>query len=277
MVEAIITGVFTVLLRVTGGRALQGEVQVSGSKNTALALMAAAMLPAGETVLRGVPRVSDVEIFRTLMAQVGAPSEWTGPHTLVVSGGHLSGGQPSADLARKMRASYYLMGPMLGLLGQARVGLPGGCNIGARPVDLHFRAFEALGARVRIEGGEAVARASRLRGADMTLLGNFGPSVGATINALLAAVLTPGVTRIYGAAQEPDVWEVAALLNRAGARVAGAGTSTLEIEGVRRLAGVAYDVPGDRIEAGTFLLAGAATGGDVRVYGLPSRRLQPQG
>jgi UDP-N-acetylglucosamine 1-carboxyvinyltransferase len=131
-----------VLLRVAGGTALTGEVRVSGSKNAALALMAAAMLLRGETVLRGVPRVSDIEIFRKLMAQVGAPSEWTGGHTLVVEGGCLSGGTPSPDLARKMRASYYLMGPVLGLAGRARVGLPGGCNIGARPMDLHLRALK---------------------------------------------------------------------------------------------------------------------------------------
>jgi UDP-N-acetylglucosamine 1-carboxyvinyltransferase len=132
-----------------------------------------------------------------------------------------------------------------------------------------------MGAAVTVEAGEAFAAADRLRGAEMTLTGAFGSSVGATINAMLAAAVTPGVTRIYGAAQEPDVWEVAALLNRAGARIAGAGTSTVEIEGVRRLEAVAYDVPGDRIEASTFLLAGAATGGDVRVDGLAAWTLGP--
>ncbi|HYF95739.1 MAG TPA: UDP-N-acetylglucosamine 1-carboxyvinyltransferase [Symbiobacteriaceae bacterium] len=255
-------------LQITGGTRLVGTVPVSGSKNGALALMAAAMLPAGESVLRGVPRIADIEILRSLMAAVGVASEWTDRHTLVIAGGRLEEGPPPTELARKMRASYYLMGPLLGRLGRARVGLPGGCSIGARPIDLHFRAFEALGARTGIEAGEAWAEAVRLRGADMTLVGPFGSSVGATINALLAACVTPGVSRIFGAAQEPEVWAVAAFLNRAGARIAGAGTATVEVEGVSRLHPVTYDVPGDRIEAGTCLLAGAATGGDVRVEGI---------
>jgi UDP-N-acetylglucosamine 1-carboxyvinyltransferase len=255
-------------LQISGGTRLIGTVSASGSKNAALALMAAAMLPAGETVLRGVPRIADIEVFRSLMAAVGATSVWTDRHTLVISGGNLSEGMPPVELARKMRASYYLMGPLLGRLGRARVGLPGGCTIGARPVDLHLKAFAALGARTGIEAGEAWAEARRLRGAEMTLVGPFGPSVGATINALLAACVTPGVSRIHGAAQEPEVVEVAAFLNRAGARIAGAGTGVIEVEGVASLEAVTYDVPGDRIEAATYLLAGAATGGDVRVEGV---------
>ncbi|HYF78417.1 MAG TPA: UDP-N-acetylglucosamine 1-carboxyvinyltransferase [Symbiobacteriaceae bacterium] len=255
-------------LQISGGTRLIGSVTASGSKNAALALMAAAMLPAGETVLRGVPRIADIEVFRSLMASVGVTSTWLDRHTLVISGGDLSEGMPPVELARKMRASYYLMGPLLGRLGRARVGLPGGCNIGARPVDLHLKAFAALGARTGIEAGEAWAEARRLRGAEVTLVGPFGPSVGATINALLAACVTPGVSRIHGAAQEPEVVEVAAFLNRAGARIAGAGTGLIEVEGVSALEAVTYDVPGDRIEAATYLLAGAATGGDVRVEGV---------
>jgi UDP-N-acetylglucosamine 1-carboxyvinyltransferase len=256
------------LLRIQGGARLTGTVSVSGSKNASLALMAAAMLPEGETVLRGVPHIADIEVFRTLMAEVGVDSAWTGEHTLVIAGGRLVDRAPAPEIARKMRASYYLMGPLLARLGRARVGLPGGCTIGARPIDLHFKAFEALGARTGIEAGEAWAEADLLRGADMTLVGPFGSSVGATINALLAACVTPGVTRIHGAAQEPEVWHTAAFLNRAGARIAGAGTSLIEVEGVALLHPVAYDVPGDRIEAGTYLLAAAATGGEVQVEGV---------
>ncbi|HWI60271.1 MAG TPA: UDP-N-acetylglucosamine 1-carboxyvinyltransferase [Symbiobacteriaceae bacterium] len=255
-------------LRIGGGSRLEGTVTASGSKNAALALMAAAMLPDGETVLRNVPRISDIEVFRTLMASVGVPSEWTERHTLVISGGRLSDRTPPVETARKMRASYYLLGPLLGRLGRARVGLPGGCTIGARPIDLHLKAFAALGARTGIDAGEAWAEGRRLRGSEMTLIGQFGTSVGATINAMLAACVTPGVTRIHGAAQEPEVWHTAAFLNRAGARIAGAGTALIEVEGVARLEPVTYDVPGDRIETGTYLLAGAATGGDVRVEGI---------
>lgn len=255
-------------LQVTGGARLAGTVQVSGSKNAVLALIAAAMLLEGETVLRNVPRIADVELFRSILAEVGVPSEWTGPHTLVIEGGHLVDRAPSGDLARKMRASYYIMGPMLARLGRGAVGLPGGCPIGARPMDLHFRAFEALGAVTRVEGGQAIAEAKHLHGGDMTLIGPHGSSVGATVNALLAAVVTPGVTRIHGAAQEPEVWETAAMLNRAGARIAGAGTRLIEVEGVSRLAAVEWTVPGDRIEAGTYLLAAAGTGGDVTVTGV---------
>lgn len=266
--KALISGGFDMHLQITGGARLEGTVTASGSKNAALALMAAAMLPDGETVLRGVPRIADIEIFRALMAAVGVDSAWTDAHTLVIAGGNLLDRTPPVELARKLRASYYLMGPLLGRLGRARVGLPGGCSIGARPVDLHMKAFAALGARTGIAAGEARAEGRRLRGADMTLIGPFGSSVGATINALLAACVTPGVSRIHGAAQEPEVWDVAAFLNRAGARIAGAGTAVIEVEGVRQLQPVTYDVPGDRVEAGTYLLAGAATGGDVRVEGV---------
>jgi UDP-N-acetylglucosamine 1-carboxyvinyltransferase len=276
VLKAFITGVLPVWLRVNGGAALRGTVRASGSKNAALALMAAAMLAEGETVLRSVPRIADIEVFRELMGAVGVPSDWTGPHTLVVAGGHMAGRMPPLELARRLRASYYLMGPLLGRLGRARVGLPGGCTIGARPMDLHFRAFEALGAHTRVEGGEAIAEAvSPLRGADMTLVGAFGSSVGATINAMLAACVTPGVTRIHGAAQEPEVWETAAFLNRAGARITGAGTALIEVEGVAHLQAVAYDVPGDRIEAATYLLAAAATHGAVTVAGVAPWTLNP--
>lgn len=258
------------LLRISGEARLVGTVPVSGSKNAALALIAAAMLLEGETVLRNVPKVADVELLRSILAEVGVPSEWTGSHTLVIAGGGLLDRVPPVELCRKMRASYYVMGPLLGRLGRAAVGLPGGCTIGARPMDLHFRAFEALGARTWVEGGMAVAMAGRdgLHGAEMNLTGQFGSSVGATINALLAACVTPGVTRIQNAAQEPEVWEVSAMLNRAGARIAGAGTRTIEVEGVAHLHAVEWFVPGDRIEAGTFLLAAAATGGDVRAEGV---------
>lgn len=256
------------MLRIQGGVPLRGSVTVSGSKNACLALMAAAMLPEGNTILRGVPRIADIEIMRALMAEVGAESTWTDEHTLVITGGLLKDRAPSHELARKLRASYYLMGPLLGRFGRARVGLPGGCTIGARPVDLHLKAFEALGARTGIDAGEAWAEADLLKGAEMTLVGQFGSSVGATINALLCACMTPGVSCIHGAAQEPEVWHAAAFLNRAGARITGAGTSLIEVEGVPMLKPVTYDVPGDRIEAGTYLLAAAATGGEVEVHGV---------
>lgn len=255
-------------LRITGGARLSGTVAVAGSKNTVLALMAAAMLMEGESRLEGVPRISDIELFRQILDDVGVSSEWDGPLSLVIRGGRLLDCAPSLQRARQMRASYYVMGPLLARLGRASVGLPGGCSIGARPMDLHFRAFEALGARTRVDSGLAIAEGWPLRGSAMDLNGRFGSSVGATINALLAATVTPGLTRIQSAAQEPEVWEVAAMLNRAGARITGAGTRIIEVEGVSRLSPVTWQVPGDRIEAGTYLLAGAATGGDVTVTGV---------
>jgi UDP-N-acetylglucosamine 1-carboxyvinyltransferase len=254
-----------VLLRVTGGRRLMGVVSVAGSKNAALGMMAAAMLLDGETLLDGVPRISDIELFRTILAEVGVPSAWTGINSLVLYGGRLIDRAPSPELTRRMRASYYVMGPLLGRLGRAMVGLPGGCTIGARPIDLHLHAFTCLGARTRIEGGYAVAESDHLHGADMNLTGPCGSSVGATINALLAACVTPRTTRIFGAAQEPEVFAVAAMLNQAGARISGVGTRIIEVEGVVRLRAVTRTVPGDRMEAGTFLLAAAATGGNLVV------------
>lgn len=256
-------------LRIQGGARLVGAVPAGGSKNAVLALMAGAMLLDGETVLDGAPRISDVEEMRAILAEVGVASRWAGPHRLALAGGGRLDGTPPAERMRRLRASIYIMGPMLARRGRAEAALPGGCRIGSRPVDLHLKAFAGLGARTGVAGGNAVAR-GRLRGGELYLTGPFGPSVGATVNALLAAATAPGVSRIHGAAREPEVWELARFLNRAGARIAGAGTDVIEVEGVRTLRAVDWDVPPDRIEGGTLLLAAAATGGDVAVTNLPA-------
>lgn len=261
-------------LRIDGGVPLHGEVPAGYSKNNSLALMAGTLLLDGESVLEDLPRVTDIEAFRAIMGDLGVLTEWIGPHRLRVVNAGLLPVTPPADRMRRLRASIYVMGPLLARHGRAAVPLPGGCRIGARPIDLHLRAFAALGARTWIANGCASARVPRgLRGAAMQLLGPHGTSVGATINAVLAAAVTPGVTQIHGAAREPEVAELAIMLNRAGARIIGAGTGSMEIEGVPWLGGVSHRVPADRIAAGTVLLAAAATGGDVTVTGLPPGHL----
>jgi UDP-N-acetylglucosamine 1-carboxyvinyltransferase len=251
---------------IDGGRPLRGEVHVSGSKNAALPQMVACLLADGASTLRNVPDLKDVETLGGVIESLGAKVVRDGDRLRIDAAG-FSRSEASYDLVRKMRASVYVLGPMLARLGQARVSLPGGCAIGARPIDLHLRGFEALGAKIAIEGGDVVADARNLKGAEMTLEGPHGSSVGATINVLMAAVLTPGRTVIRGAAIEPDVSEVARMMNLMGARIRGIDRPTLEIEGVEKLRPIVYSTIPDRIEAGTFLLAAAITGGDVMVRG----------
>jgi UDP-N-acetylglucosamine 1-carboxyvinyltransferase len=251
---------------IEGGRPLCGEVQVSGSKNAALPQMAACLLADGVSTLNNVPRLRDVETMAGVLESLGAGIDWEGNRLRIDASGFDKPDAPY-ELVRRMRASVYVLGPMLARLGRARVSLPGGCAIGPRPIDLHLRGLEALGAAIAIDGGDVVADGADLHGAEMTPEGPHGSSVGATINVMMAAALTPGRSVIRGAAIEPDVGEVARMLNAMGANIEGIDGPTLTIEGVESLKPVTCSIMPDRIEAGTFLLAGAITGGDMLVRG----------
>ena len=253
-------------IHIEGGHTLNGEITVSGSKNAALPQMVACMLASGTSTLRNIPDLRDIQTMGDVLGSLGAEVEFLDGRVTINTKGFENPEAPY-DMVRKMRASVYVLGPMLARLRKAKVSLPGGCAIGARPIDLHLRGFEALGAKISIEGGYVIADGEGMKGAEMTLEGTHGSSVGATINVLFAAVLTPGRTVIRGAAHEPEVGEVVRMLNLMGARITGTDSATLEIDGVEELKPRTYSTIPDRIEAGTFLLAGAITGGDVMVRG----------
>lgn len=251
---------------ITGGKPLRGEVQISGSKNAALPQMAACMLASGESTLCNVPRLQDVKTMAGVLEHFGIQITRAGDD-LSIDTTDWEGDEAPYDMVRKMRASFYVMGPMLARHHRAKVSLPGGCAIGPRPIDLHLKGFEALGAKVSVEHGYAVADATKLRGAEFSIEGEFGTSVGATCNVLMAAVMAPGTSVIHGIAQEPEVAELVKMLVSMGAKIQGAGEGTLEIEGVEELHPVTFTTIADRIEAGTFLVAGAITGGEITALG----------
>lgn len=253
---------------VEGGKPLVGTVRVSGAKNAALPLLAATLLSEGRCVLRNVPDLLDVQNLLDILREVGLSADWKGGG--VVSCKVTSEGNSVAryELVSKMRASIYLLGPLLAKRGFARVSLPGGCVIGLRPVDLHLKGLRALGAEIELDHGYIVAKApkgGRLRGASVFLGGAMGSSVGATANTLMAACLADGKTVIEGAACEPEIDDLAHFLNRMGATIEGIGTPRLVITGVPSLGGASASVIPDRIEAGTFMVAAGLTGGDVRI------------
>jgi UDP-N-acetylglucosamine 1-carboxyvinyltransferase len=252
---------------VRGAGPLRGEAAVSGSKNSALALMAAALLGDGETILENVPWLRDVDAMLELLRALGAGAEWQGErsHGVRIDARNVHGREAPYDLVRKMRASFLVLGPLVGRFGEARVSEPGGCAIGVRPVDQHLKGLEALGAKIRLDHGYVEARGARLRGARMA----FDVStVNGTQNVMMAACLAEGETVLENAAREPEVVELAEVLLKMGADVRGAGTDRLVIRGVRSMRGVRHAVSGDRIEAGTLLAAALATRGDVRVRGV---------
>jgi UDP-N-acetylglucosamine 1-carboxyvinyltransferase len=250
---------------VQGGARLEGEVQASGSKNSTLALMAATLLAEGETRLSNVPRLRDVDAMLELLGALGARADWVGPHEVSVTVGEDVNPEAPYDLVRKMRASFMVLGPLLGRFGRARVSEPGGCAIGVRPVDQHVKGLEALGAKVTLDHGYVECTTGGLRGDtvrfDMT-------TVNGTQNVMMAAALASGETVLEGAAREPEVVELAGFLNRMGADVRGAGGNRITIRGVSELRAVNHTVAGDRIEAGTLLCAGLVTRGDVTVTGI---------
>ncbi len=255
-------------LVITGNGPLNGEIVISGAKNSALKLMAACLLTDEPLVLSRMPNLADTRFLSELLASLGVEVYWPkGENTCHLNAATLKTTIAPYEQVRKMRASFNVLGPLLAREGHATVSLPGGCAIGARPVDLHLKAFEAMGADLVIEQGYVKAAAIRgLKGADIEL--PF-PSVGATEHTMLAATLAKGTTRIKNAACEPEIQDLAACLNAMGANVSGAGTSTITIEGVEKLHGHKHLVMADRIEAGTYAMAVAATGGDVLLKDAP--------
>ncbi len=261
---------------IRGGRKLSGRLTINGSKNASLPLMAAALMTHQPVTLRGVPRLADIANMRRLLAELGcSDSETTdadGRSILTLRTADDSNSHARYDIVRTMRASICVLGPLLARRGHARVSMPGGCSIGDRPVDLHLRGMEALGADITLESGDIIARApatGRLRGARIFLGGPFGPTVLGTSNVMCAASLADGVTIIESAACEPEVVDVANLLNAMGARIRGAGTPRIVIEGVKELHGADHEVIPDRIEAGTYMMAAAITNGRLVLDNCP--------
>jgi len=247
---------------INGQKPLKGTVNISGAKNAAVAILPAAIASGGVCVIDNLPQIEDVTVMIAAMQSMGVKCEFTDEHTLVVDATKLTNFSLDYQLSKLMRASYYFMGALLGRHKKAVVPFPGGCAIGSRPIDYHIKGFVALGATCEQEHGVVRLSAEKLRGANIYL---DCPSVGATINVMMAAVFAEGVTLIENAAKEPHVVDVASFLNKLGAKIGGAGTATIRIKGVPDLSGGEYTVLPDPIEAGTYMIAAAITGGDVKV------------
>ena len=260
------------VLIIEGGRPLRGSVDISGAKNSALAIVvAAALATEGECVLDNIPQGSDVNTICQILQDLGVEVWYDDQRRLHVRGETLSKHKASYELVRRMRASFYSAGLLLARLGKAEVPLPGGCAIGSRPVDFHIKGFAQLGAEVVIEHGYMKAEATRLKGAHIYINRS---SVGTTINLMIAASLAEGTTVLETAAKEPEVVDLAIFLNGMGAKIRGAGTESIRIEGVEKLRGIEYSIIPDRIEAGTFMLATAITGGDVVLRNVVAEHLR---
>ncbi|AWB34902.1 UDP-N-acetylglucosamine 1-carboxyvinyltransferase [Orrella marina] len=249
-------------LRITGGKRLDGEVTISGAKNAALPILCACLLSAESLELTNIPALRDIHTSLRLLSQLGVKSEWTSDQGVTLSAASISSVEAPYELVKTMRASILVLGPLVARFGEARVSLPGGCAIGQRPVDQHIRGLEALGAEISIEHGYVVARASRLKGA---VIRTDMVTVTGTENLMMAATLAQGTTVLENAAREPEVVDLANLLNKMGAHITGHGTDRIVIEGVEHLHGARHHIISDRIEAGSFLCAVAATGGDIRL------------
>lgn len=259
---------------IKGGIPLEGEVVIAGAKNAALGILAAAVMTDQEVKIENVPNVRDTRVLLQAIEGIGARVRYEDKHTVIICGGTI---RPNSDLCvddefiRKIRASYYLLGALLGKYKHSQVALPGGCDIGARPIDLHIKGFEALGAKVDILNGMISTHADELIGnhiyMDVT-------SVGATINVMMAAVLAEGKTTIENAAKEPHIVDVANFLNSMGANIKGAGTDVIRIRGVRELHGTTYSIIPDQIEAGTFMMAAAATKGNILIKNVIPKHLE---
>lgn len=258
-------------LIIEGGRRLSGRVRISGRKNAAVALIPAAVL-AGPSVLENMPAIGDVHLWIQILQACGAEVDWLGPGRLRIDPTGVQPTEPPYDLCRRMRASYYLLGAMLGRFGRADVPLPGGDNIGSRPVDQHFKGLRALGAEIEVDRGIVRARADRLQGTTLYL---DVVSVGATINTMLAAAAAEGTTVIHNAAREAHVVDLANYLGACGVRISGAGTDTVRVRGGTLAGGCSHALIPDDIEAATLLLAAAPTGGDILVEGVIADHLGP--
>ncbi len=250
---------------IEGGSRLEGRVTVSGSKNASLPMMAASILTDEPCIIRNVPRLADIRTMSEILAALGGGVERTDKTTIECRPGDTSEVTAPYELVSRMRASVCVLGPLLARRKKARVSLPGGCVIGLRPIDLHMKGLRSLGANVYVEHGYIIAEADRLKGAEIYLGGAFGSSVTGTANVMMAATLAEGRTVIENAACEPEIQDLACFLRAMGARISGIGTPRLVVEGVKELGGCEYEVIPDRIEAGTFLFAGAITRGDLHL------------
>jgi len=251
-------------LAIVGGKPLDGEVRISGAKNAALPILAATLLADGQVTLRNVPKLNDIATTLKLLKRMGVAAEHRDDGSVTVDAGGIKETIAPYELVKTMRASILVLGPLLGRYGHADVSLPGGCAIGARPVNLHVLGLRAMGASITIDNGFIRARVSKLKGARIVL---DTVTVTGTENLMMAAAYAKGETVLENAAREPEISDLAAFLKKMGAKIEGAGTDTIHIQGVERLTAAAYDVMPDRIESGTYLVAAAITGGRVRLTG----------
>ncbi|MFZ5646852.1 MAG: UDP-N-acetylglucosamine 1-carboxyvinyltransferase [Bacillota bacterium] len=260
-------------LVIKGERPLNGRVRIGGAKNAALAILSAAVMAGDVVVIENIPDINDVRVMIKLIESVGAEVEWLGEDSVRITPPESIAAMPPYHLSKQLRASNLLMGPLLARFGNAEIPLPGGCNIGVRPMDLHFKGFAGLGAEISLEKGSVRAKCERLKGARIYL--DF-PSVGATENIMMAACLANGQTVLENVAKEPEIVDLANFLNCLGAKVRGAGTDVIKVEGVPSLGGcMRYAVIPDRIEAGTFMVAAAATRGDIQLENIIPLHLEP--
>ncbi len=256
---------------IKGGNPLVGEVEIGGAKNAALAILAASIMTDETVTIENLPDVSDINVLIEAIEGIGASVQRVDRHTVKINGSTIGDFSIDYDYIKKIRASYYLLGALLGKYKRAEVALPGGCNIGSRPIDQHLKGFRALGADVDIEHGKIVAEAECLKGKHLYF---DVVSVGATINVMMAAAMADGLTIMENVAKEPHVVDVANFLNCMGANVRGAGTDVIKIRGVKKLHGATYSIIPDQIEAGTFMFAAAATRGDVTVLNVIPKHLE---
>lgn len=258
-------------LIIQGGKKLEGEVQISGSKNAALPIIAGTVLIKGKTTLYNVPNIQDVQTMFEIIKDIGGKVTKKN-NKIIIDTSKIHTYEISENLMRKMRSSVILAGAIIGKYKKANFSYPGGCEIGSRPIDLHLKGFEKLGINIKEEYGEIICEADRIMGTQIHL--DF-PSVGATENIILASCLAEGVTVLTNAAKEPEIEDLVKFLNKAGAKIKGAGTDRIEIIGVKKLTEVSYNIMPDRIEAGTYLVAGAITGGNIKVTNLNSNHIEP--
>jgi len=260
------------ILRIQGGQRLEGRVQVSGSKNAALPQFAAALLSGEETILENVPDLSDVRFMGEILAHLGADIERLGQNAWKIHPANIHPDAPY-ELVRKMRASICLLGPLVARLKRAKIPMPGGCVIGHRPIDLHLRALNEMGANVSLNQGVVEVDGTSMKPATIFIGGRHGSTVTGTANAIMASVLTQGTTVLDGAACEPEILDLCTMLEKMGAKISGAGSHLLKIEGVEKLQGCTHRVIPDRIEAATYIMAGAITRGEVCVQGIQPSHL----
>ena len=255
---------------ITGGKPLHGEVTISGAKNAAVGILPATILAADVCVIENLPDISDVAVSLKILSTLGAQVKMLNRNTYEIDTTHLTGTNVPDDLSRQMRASYYFLGALLSRFGRAQVAMPGGCNLGPRPIDQHLKVFSALGAEDSVDYGMITVRAKELNGAHIFF---DKVSVGATMNGMLSAVMAKGQTILENCAKEPHVVDLANFLNMCGADVRGAGTDVIKVRGVEKLHGCTYSIIPDQIEAGSYMVAAAATGGDVLVKNIVPKHM----